>query len=615
MLSSCVVSFRKAMSGPAGFGAKSLEDKARNWQKLNKKRYGGKRKFGYVEIQKEDMPPEHIRKIIKDHGDMSNRKFRHDKRVYLGALKYIPHAVYKLLENMPMPWEQVRNVKVLYHVTGAISFVNEIPWVIEPVYFAQWATMWIMMRREKRDRHHFKRMRFPPFDDEEPPLDYGENILDVEPMLEAIQMDLDEEEDDAIFDWFYDHRPLQYTKFVNGPSYRRWKLNTPIMANLYRLAGQLLSDLTDKNYFYLFDKKAFFTAKALNMAIPGGPKFEPLFRDEDDNDDDWNEFNDINKIIIRTQIRTEYKIAFPYLYNSRPRKVATASYHTPITMYIKAEDPDLPAYYFDPVINPVAAYNSTSNEKGMQDDEDEEDDFKLPGDVQPLLGENPLYTDETANAIALYHSLRPYNLKTGRMRRCIDVPLVKSWYQEHASQDYPVKVRVSYQKLLKCFVLNELHHRPPKAINKKYLFRAFKQTKFFQSTELDWVECGLQVCRQGYNMLNLLIHRKNLNYLHLDYNFNLKPVKTLTTKERKKSRFGNAFHLTREILRLTKLVVDSHVQYRLGNVDAFQLADGLQYTFAHVGQLTGMYRYKYRLMRQIRMVSFPTSYAKKLELC
>ena len=62
-------------------------------------------------------------------------------------------------------------------------------------------------------------------------------------------------------------------------------------------------------------------------------------------------------------------------------------------------------------------------------------------------------------------------------------------------------------------------------------------------------------------MLNLLIHRKNLAYLHLDFNFNLKPVKTLTTKERKKSRFGNAFHLCREILRLTKLIVDSHVQY------------------------------------------------------
>lgn len=66
----------------------------------------------------------------------------------------------------------------------------------------------------------------------------------------------------------------------------------------------------------------------------------------------------------------------------------------------------------------------------------------------------------------------------------------------------------------------------------RYLFRSFKSTKFFQTTTIDWVEAGLQVCRQGYNMLNLLIHRKNLNYLHLDYNFNLKPVKTLTTKVR-----------------------------------------------------------------------------------
>lgn len=98
---------------------------------------------------------------------MSSKKYRHDKRVYLGALKFVPHAVYKLLENMPMPWEQVsfsfticdcletiflliflvaklnkshlqvRDVKVLYHITGAITFVNEIPWVVEPIYLAQ----------------------------------------------------------------------------------------------------------------------------------------------------------------------------------------------------------------------------------------------------------------------------------------------------------------------------------------------------------------------------------------------------------------------------------------------------------------------------------------------
>ncbi|KAL5034098.1 pre-mRNA-splicing factor 8 [Batrachochytrium dendrobatidis] len=582
-----------------------LAEKAHKWKVMNSKRYAQKRRFGVSETQKENMPQEHLRKIVKDHGDMSSKKYRNDKRIYLGALKYVPHAVLKLLENMPMPWEQVRDVPVLYHITGAITFVNEIPRVIEPHYIAQWGTMWIMMRREKRDRRHFKRMRFPPFDDEEPPLDYGDNILDVEP-LEAIQIELDEEEDAAVYDWFYEHKALVDTRFSNGSTYRNWNLNLPIMSSLYRLARQLLSDLVDKNYFSLFDKSAFFTSKALNMAIPGGPKFEPLFRDVDQGDDDWNEFNDINKIIIRHPSRTEYKIAFPFLYNSLPRSVHVGWYHHPANVYIRSDDPDLPAFYFDPIINPISSRTlqtgpSNSFEDEIFGDEDEDSNFVLPDSVNPFLEHLPLYTDSTASAIELYWAPHPFDKRSGKMRRAEDIPLIKSWYMEHVPPGNPVKVRVSYQKLLKCYVLNELHHRPPKSKNKKYLFRQLKATKFFQTTEIDWVEAGLQVCRQGYNMLNLLIHRKNLNYLHLDYNFNLKPVKTLTTKERKKSRFGNAFHLMREILRLTKLVVDSHVQYRLGNVDAYQLADGLQYTFAHVGQLTGMYRYKYKLMRQIRL--------------
>lgn len=496
---------------------------------------------------------------------------------------------------------------VIYHITGAITFVNEIPWVVEPHYIAQWGSMWIMMRREKRDRRHFKRMRFPPFDDEEPPLDYGDNLVDVDP-LEAIQMELDSEEDAAVHEWFYDHKPLVGTKFINGSTYRRWNFNVPMMSTLYRLANQLLSDLTDKNYFYMFDLKSLLTAKSLNMALPGGPKFEPLYRDVDPADEDWNEFNDINKVIVRHQIRTEYKVAFPYLYNSLPRSVHVAPYHSPALVYIKSEDPDLPAFYFDPVVNPISSRSIkvTANADAYLDEifpdgAEEDEEFQLPEEAEAFLADQPLYTDNTANGIALYWAPHPFDKRSGRTRRAQDVPLVKSWYLEHCPPGMPVKVRVSYQKLLKCFILNELHHRPPKALNKKYLFRQLLATKFFQRTELDWVEAGLQVCRQGYNMLNLLIHRKNLNYLHLDYNFNLKPVKTLTTKERKKSRFGNAFHLMREILRLTKLIVDSHVQYRLGNVDAFQLADGLQYTFAHVGQLTGMYRYKYKLMRQIRM--------------
>ena len=501
-----------------------------------------------------------------------------------------------------MPWEQVREVDVLYHVTGAITFVNEIPRVIEPLFIAQWATMWIMMRREKRDRRHFKRMRFPPFDDEEPVVDYGEVIADVEP-LEAIQMELDEDEDTAVFEWFYDHKALIDTEHVNGPSYKKWNLDLPKMANLYRLSNQLLSDLNDPNYFYLFDLKSFFTAKALNMAIPGGPRFEPLYKDVDPNDEEWTEFNDIHKVIIRQPIRTEYKVAFPYLYNSLPRSVRLSQYHTPAITCIKAEDPDLPAFYFDASINPISSRlmgPRGSHEDDIFGDGEEDEGFVMPDSLEPYLADTGLYTDNTAGAIALLFAPHPFDKRTHRTVRAQDVPLVKQWYLERVPPDNPVKVRVSYQKLLKIYVLNKLRTKPPKNQRRTNLYSTLKGTKFFQSTTIDWVEAGLQVVRQGYQMLRLLIARKNLDYLHLDNNFNLKPVKTLTTKERKKSRFGNAFHLMREIFRLTKLLVDAHVQYRLGNIDAFQLADGIQYCFNHVGQLTGMYRYKYRLMRQVR---------------
>jgi pre-mRNA-processing factor 8 len=200
-------------------------------------------------------------------------------------------------------------------------------------------------------------------------------------------MELDEEEDNSVFDWFYDHEPLKHSKLVNGPSYRNWRLSLPIMANLYRLSNQLLSDLTDKNYYYLFDKKSFYTAKALNMAIPGGPKFEPLYRDQFDDDEDWNEFNDVNKIIVRHCIRTEYKIAFPNLYNSRPRGVSLAPYHNTLLCYIKNDDPELPAFYYDPVINPMPAYKSEKIQQQEGPTDWELEEFELPEGIEPILSE------------------------------------------------------------------------------------------------------------------------------------------------------------------------------------------------------------------------------------
>ncbi|PWZ00736.1 PROCN-domain-containing protein [Testicularia cyperi] len=615
---------------PPPLSAEQLQSKASKWRQTQSRRFGDRRgKTGFVDTGKQDMPPEVLRKIIKEHGDMTNSRFRQDKRVHLGALKYVPHAMMKVLENIPMPWEQIREVPVLYHVTGAITFINEVPRVIEPVYHAQWATMWIAMRREKRDRRHFKRMRFPPFDDEEPVVDYADNLLDVEP-LEAIQLELDEEEDGPVIDWFYDHKPLiDNRKHVNGSSYRFWNLDLPQMATLHRLGRTLLTDAStsgDNNHKYLFDKKSFFTAKALNMAIPGGPKFEPLFRDTDGFDDDFTDFTDYRKVIIRQQIRTEYRVAFPHLYNSRPRAVHIAPYHEPKTVYVQPEDSSLAdqAFYFDPQLNPISARSLSSSNafraeyddgtpvysheddvfgEGIEGDDDLPDDeaFMLPDECEPFLDGAPLESDLTADAIALWWAPKPYQLRSGKTRRAVDVPLIQDWYLEHCPPNQPVKVRVSYQKLLKTYVFNSLHTRAKQKVHKNTnLFKELKNTKFFQSTSVDWLEAGLQVLRQTHNMLQLLLHRKGSSFLHLSYNFSLAPVKTLSTKERKRSRAGNSFHLVRELARLVKLVVDSHVQFRLGSIDAFQLADGLQYLFAHVGQLTAVYRYKYKSMHQIR---------------
>ena len=101
-------------------------------------------------------------------------------------------------------------------------------------------------------------------------------------------------------------------------------------------------------------------------------------------------------------------------------------------MYIKTEDPDLPAYYWDPLIHPIPFYKTDKRESRKQsgiEEEVEDDDFMLPEDLEPFLSDTPLYTENTASGIALLWAARPFNQRSGRTRRAIDVPLVNCWFQ------------------------------------------------------------------------------------------------------------------------------------------------------------------------------------------
>eukprot|EP00760_Papus_ankaliazontas_P008488 PhM_4_TR13843/c0_g1_i1/m.79014/K12856/PRPF8, PRP8; pre-mRNA-processing factor 8 len=566
------------------------ERRAQQWVTNNRRRYCPEHTTKLKQTTKDKMPPEYLRKIVRDHGDMTSKRFKTERSTVAGALRYTPHAIAKLLENMPMPWEAEREVNVLFHVTGALTLISDTPKVVEPVYYAQWGTMWLRMRREKCDRAHFRRVAMPVFSEDEPPIDYADVLLDM-PVPDPVTLDLDEEEDAAIADWLYDPVGPVADKF--------WRLPMEALFALHRLGRVMLSDKRDPNYFYLFEKQSFFTAKALNMAIPGAPKFEPLHRDEDP-DDDWNEFNDLNKTVIRNPITSEYQIAFPHLYNHRPRNVEVAPYHSPQLLFLPVKEPELPTFSFDPTIAPVPHTANIHQEDGGDDE-----DFVLPPDFEPFLHDTPISGPNTSEALNVYWAPEPFCHRSGEVSRVVDVSLVQSWFREHCPEEYPIKVKGSYQKLLKSWVENELQTKkhgdtPHRKDRRKRLFEALADSKYFQSATIDWLEAGLQLCRQVHNMLTLLLRRRTLVFLHLDYNFNLKPVMALSTKQRKKSRLGPAFQLVRCFMMLIKSIVDCHVKYRLGDIDAYQLADALHYCFTHVGNITGIHRYKYRTMRQVR---------------
>jgi hypothetical protein len=54
-----------------------------------------------------------------------------------------------------------------------------------------------------------------------------------------------------------------------------------------------------------------------------------------------------------------------------------------------------------------------------------------------MLAEAPLSSDMTAAGIALLWAPRPFNLRSGRTRRAVDVPLVNTWFHEHCPQARP----------------------------------------------------------------------------------------------------------------------------------------------------------------------------------
>ena len=78
---------------------------------------------------------------------------------------------------------------------------------------------------------------------------------------------------------------------------------------------------------------------------------------------------------------------------------------------MQADDPDLPAFYFDPIINPVSAFRVASKAVDDADaDPADEEDFYVSDSFEAIFENEALYNDNTAAGINLYWAPRPVTL-------------------------------------------------------------------------------------------------------------------------------------------------------------------------------------------------------------
>lgn len=187
------------------------------------------RKHQSVNKHKLELPKEHLRRVFGQNKDINAKKFfNKTKKTQLSALKYLPYGILKLIENMPQPWEAVKKVKVLYHTSGAITFINEVPKVIPPVYIAQWSNMYDEMRVHKRD-NFVQRLKFPVFDDDMEIYDYEKDIEGL-PIPSSISLE---------YDYLRNKQPFRYDdKNIVNNSYRNWELNGDELVKLFDLSDR-----------------------------------------------------------------------------------------------------------------------------------------------------------------------------------------------------------------------------------------------------------------------------------------------------------------------------------------------------------------------------------------
>jgi pre-mRNA-processing factor 8 len=596
----------------------------------------------------------------EEHAPLDNEQYAAQRRgransqqaLTLNALRYLPHAVFKWLEHMPPPWEPARFVSVIFHHSGALVFVKGVHREPEVLYRAYWACWcahldkcWQRSQRaasEQTDgtrptKRVFLRLRLPAFDDEEPPLSFRELVY---PRSVPNPFQNDEE---AIQAW---QRLRQLGRALYRPEAR---------VELYRrtLPWVASPNDMDPSQFYLRNRltlrRMYRLRRVRNRDIITIQRNEIMPSISDILEvHDWDEFTELSEYLAHSkeQPATELSLAYPYLYDAFDERIPNPEqpdwhYHAPRPIMWAPTAPHFQwpfAWCWQPTLAPLHRCQwSLSPELPANSREPHRlqhpSNRSVARSVRFCLSGGALLADLDLTPygtrvqawLDLLYAPRAYQAPSAlEQKRAQDISLEKDlfWRSRRGHYTRPKSVAAAANLLqqglrqadacrVRCLRKQRRGRKRPRTVSdsdpaagnqrRLDLLQTLSQSGFFYRTEMDWLEVGLLLCRAARSMFLAILKRKRFSFLSIDYNFQLQPSRTLTTKERKQARFGNAFHLMRELMRMVKLIVDVHLRYRAGlGADAIQLADSIMYLGSHLGELTGIYRYKYRLMRQIR---------------
>ncbi|AFP65263.1 splicing factor Prp8 (nucleomorph) [Chroomonas mesostigmatica CCMP1168] len=501
-----------------------------------------------------------------------------DKRIFIGALRYIPSIISNFLKKCPMPWNLNLLFKNLIHQTGVFFILNNFLLVSEFIFSTQWSVWWIINKKAVFMKKNFKRIIFPPLDDEESLLSFSglkhirkKTILKKKDNLSIYQI---------LKEWFY-ATSILFSSFLKKKKKKLIFLDLPLCLSFFKI--QFLSSLrfNPKNFLGIGKKKFFSKFQLLNQIkkkFLKDTKVKSNFFSKHTSKKHNNLF-ECNFLLPQNKSTFDFKI-----------------YDKTNHFDIKKAWPDFLSNQTILIFKKNEKLEKKLSKKISQ--KIKENFLKIPDYFCPFFFD--LFFSESQTKF-IFKTSQFLERRLQRIHTVISphkIPLIRKLIIEfHFSSD--INIFSSYHTLLKNYFFN-CSSKKFYFFQKKISFISILNKNYcFSSYETNWIDSGVRICIQGFNMLVLLLGRKNLFFLNLDYNFNLKPTKTLTTKERKKSRFSNSFHLTREILRFVKILIDCHLQFKIGNIDSFQLSDAVHYVFTHVGFLTGIYRYKYKTLKQI----------------